>query len=92
MESVGEVSFFSRLQIRGAIIHSRSYKRVSRRNNYTVVYQEGNSTFMGKLKCFLLPKMFLECAVERQFPECQYPVKFCFRGLILYDEACVSPY
>ena len=61
VESVGEVSFFSRLQIRGAIIHSRSYKRVSRRNNYTVVYQEGNS----KLKCFLLPKMFLDCAVER---------------------------
>ena len=40
VESVGEVWFFSRLQIRGAIIHSRSYKRVSRRNNYTVVYQE----------------------------------------------------
>ena len=69
MESVGEVSFFSRLQIRGAIIHSRSYKRVSRRNNYTVVYQEGNSTFYGQIEVFLVakdvPRMCCGAAVSR---------------------------
>ena len=56
VESVGEVTFFSRLQIRGAIIHSRSYDRVSRRNNYTVVYQEGNSTFYGQIEVFFVAK------------------------------------
>ncbi|XP_068753516.1 uncharacterized protein [Montipora capricornis] len=56
VESVGEVLFLSRLQIRGAIIHSRSYKRVSRRNNYTVVYQEGNSTFYGQIEVFFVAK------------------------------------
>ena len=56
VESVGEVTFFSRLQIRGAIIHSRSYKRVSRRNNYTVVYREGNNTFYGQIEVFFVAK------------------------------------
>ena len=56
VESVGEVTFFSRLKIRGVIIHFRSYNRVPRRNNHTVVYQEGNSTFYGQSEVFFVAK------------------------------------
>ena len=41
IESLCEVTFFSSLQIRGATFHSRMYKRVVRRNNYTIAYGQG---------------------------------------------------
>ena len=36
VESISDVTFFSRLQIGEGVFHSRAYKRVSRRNNYTI--------------------------------------------------------
>lgn len=39
VEAISDVTFFSRLQIGESVFHSRAYKRVSRRNNYTIAYQ-----------------------------------------------------
>ena len=51
VESISDVTFFSRLQIGEAVFHSRAYKRVSRRNNYTIAYQQGDTVYvMGTLK------------------------------------------
>jgi len=63
MESLSEVTFFSRLQIGGATFHSRNYKRVTRRNNYTIAYQQGESSICsyGQIEVFFVvrdyPKM-----------------------------------
>jgi len=38
VESISDVTFFSRVQIADAVFHSRAYKRVSRQNNYTIAY------------------------------------------------------
>ena len=52
VESISDVTFFSRLQIGEAVFHSRSYKRVSRRNNYTIAYQQGDSICYGYIEAF----------------------------------------
>ena len=52
VESISEVTFFSRLQIGEAVFHSRAYKRVSRRNNYTIAYQQRDSTCYGYIEAF----------------------------------------
>ena len=52
VESISDVTFFSRLQIGEAVFHSRAYKRVSRRNNYTIAYQQGDSICYGYIEAF----------------------------------------
>ena len=52
VESISDVTFFSRLQIGEAVFHSRAYKRVSRRNNYTIAYQQGDSMCYGYIEAF----------------------------------------
>ena len=52
VESISEVTFFSRLA--GATFHSRTYKRVSRRNTYTIAYQQGDSICYGQKEVFFV--------------------------------------
>lgn len=39
VEAISDITFLSRFQIGESVFHSRAYKRVSRRNNYTIAYQ-----------------------------------------------------
>jgi len=57
VESISDVTFFSRLETGDAMFHSRTYKRVSRRNNFTVAYQREQPYSMGKLKYSLLSRI-----------------------------------
>ena len=52
VESITDVTFFSRLQIGKAVFHSREHKRVSRRNNYTIACQQGDSICYGYIETF----------------------------------------
>ena len=55
IESLSEVTFFARLQIGGATFHSRMYKRVVRRNNYTIAYRQGKScNCYGQIEVFFV--------------------------------------
>lgn len=56
---------FSRLDLRGDIIHSTSYKRVSKRNSYTVQFHGKREVAYGQVKYF-----------AKVFKRCQNPV-FC---------------
>lgn len=56
LESIADVTFFSRLQVGEAVFHSRAYKRVSRRNNYTIAYQQGESICYGYIETFFSVK------------------------------------
>ena len=56
MESIGCVTFFKRLQIGDAVFYSQMYKRVSRRNSFTVAYTKGESTSYGQIEVFFLLK------------------------------------
>ena len=53
VDSLNEVRFFARVQIRGRIIHSRAYKRVSVRNAYTVSYKDNNEIKYGQVEVFV---------------------------------------
>lgn len=53
VDSLNEVKCFTRLQIRGRIIHSQAYKRVSVRNSYTVSYKDGNQIKYGQVEVFV---------------------------------------
>lgn len=55
IESLSEITFFSRLQIGGATFHSRMYKRAVSRNNYTIAYRQGKScNCYGQIKVFFV--------------------------------------
>jgi len=54
VESIECITFFKRLQFGDAIFHSQMYKRVSRRNNFTIAYSQGGCRVMAKLKFFLV--------------------------------------
>ena len=54
IESISEITFFSRLKVGEAVIHSRSYKRVSRRNNFTVAYHKGETIAYGQVEEFFI--------------------------------------
>lgn len=54
MESISDIAFFSRLQIGEAVLHSREYKRVTRRNNYTIAYKQGHSISYGQIETFFV--------------------------------------
>ena len=56
VESIGFVNFFKRLQIGDAVFHSQLYKRVSRRNSFTVAYTKGQGTSYGQMQVFFLLK------------------------------------
>ena len=47
IETVCKVKFFNRVQFGDAVFHSRKYKRVTRRNNFTVTYQQQALGFHG---------------------------------------------
>ena len=85
VESISDVTFFSRVQIADAVFHSRAYKRVSRRNNYTIA-NTGNeaASVMVKLKCFLLPEMKGEWFVGRLFLQCQCLVDTSVNGMTFW--------
>ena len=54
LESLSSVKYFTRLQVGGAVFHSRLYKRVSRRNTFTVAYRQDNSPAIkyGQIEVF----------------------------------------
>ena len=62
VESISDVTFFSRLETGDAMFHSRTYKRVSRRNNFTVAYQRGATIFYGQVEVFFAVKDNLRLA------------------------------
>ena len=53
-ETVCEVKFFNRVQFGDAVFHSRKYKRVTRRNNFTVAYQQEEETRYGQIEIFFV--------------------------------------
>ena len=54
VESIECITFFKRLQFGDAIFHSQMYKRVSRRNNFTIAYSQGGCTSYGQIEVFFL--------------------------------------
>ena len=50
VESISDIAFFSRLQIGEAVLHSREYKRVTRRNNFTIAYKQGQGISYGQIE------------------------------------------
>ena len=54
VESIECITFFKRLQFGDAIFHSQMYKRVSRRNNFTIAYSLGGCTSYGQIEVFFL--------------------------------------
>ena len=66
---------FSRLDLRGDVIHSTSYKRVSKRNSYTVQFHGKGEVAYGQVKYFA--KVFKRCRNPvfcGQSCECKLPV------------------
>ena len=54
MESISDVRLFNRVQFGDAVFHSRMYKRVSRRNSYTIAYQQEGDTRYGQIEAFFV--------------------------------------
>ena len=54
VESVSDITFFSRLQIGEAVLHSKVYKRGTRRNNYTIAYQQEENICYGQIEVFFV--------------------------------------
>lgn len=54
LDSLSSVKFFTRLQAGSAVFHSKQYKRVSRRNTFTVAYRldERHSLEYGQIELF----------------------------------------
>ena len=54
LESLSAVNYFTRLQVGNAIFHSKLYKRVSRRNTFTVAYSLNGSSSIsyGQIEVF----------------------------------------
>ena len=52
IDNFTSVKFFARLQMRDKVIHSLTYKRVTRRNSFTVAYMEGPCIKYGQVKVF----------------------------------------
>jgi len=64
VDSMDEVKFFNRLQVKGRIVHSKAYKRVSVRNSYTISYKDGDDTKYGQVEVFVLASSPLEGSVK----------------------------
>lgn len=56
MESIRFVTFSKQLQIGDAVFHSQLYKRVSRRNSFTVAYTKGQGTSYEQIRVLFLLK------------------------------------
>ena len=54
VESISDVRLLNRVQFGDAVFHSRMYKRVSRRNSYTVAYQQEEDTRYGQIEVFFV--------------------------------------
>lgn len=56
LESLSEVKYFTRLQVGGAVFHSRQYKRVSRRNTFTIAFRLETSPSInyGQIEMFFM--------------------------------------
>ena len=54
LDSLLSVRYFKRLQVGTAVFHSRLYKRVSRRNTFTVAYRQKESSLVnyGQIEVF----------------------------------------
>ena len=52
IENFSSVKMLSRLQVGDKIIHSLRYKRVTRRNSFTVAYREGPNVKYGQIETF----------------------------------------
>ena len=52
LESLCTVQYFTRLQAGSQVYHSRMYKRVSKRNSYTVAYRKGRSIVYGQIEMY----------------------------------------
>jgi len=54
LESLSAVNYFTRLQVGNAVFHSKLYKRVSRRNTFTVAYSLNGSSSIsyGQIEVF----------------------------------------
>ena len=48
------MTFFKQLQFGDAIFHSQMYKRVSRRNNFTIAYSHRGCRSYGQIEVFFL--------------------------------------
>ena len=42
-----------RIEIRGTVLYTRQYKRVKKRNSYTIVYDKNNSKQFGSIEYFV---------------------------------------
>lgn len=52
IDSFSSLKMFSRLQVGDKVIHSRRYKRVTRRNSFTVAFREGPGVKYGQIETF----------------------------------------
>ena len=52
LESLSAVKYFTRFQARDTVFHSKMYKRVSRRNSFTIIYRQGASISYGQIEVF----------------------------------------
>lgn len=52
LESLSAVKHFTRLQAGDTVFHSKMYKRVSRRNSFTIMYHQGASINYGQIEVF----------------------------------------
>ena len=62
---------FSRLMIEGRVYHSKSYKRVTKRNSYTICY-----TNQARQQCFGYARFYVKC-----FKACRIP-GFCDKDCV----------
>lgn len=54
VESLSTVKYFTRLQAGDTVFHSKMYKRVSRRNSFTVTYHQGATINYGQIEVFFV--------------------------------------
>ena len=52
LESLSTVKYFTKLQAGDTVFHSKMYKRVSRRNSFTVTYHQGVTVNYGQIEVF----------------------------------------
>lgn len=74
----GSITTFYRLQIGGTILYSRQYKRVKKRNSYTISYRDANGIkkyafidffvyLHNKIACVLIPLQAMPITCKEHF-------------------------
>jgi hypothetical protein len=56
------VEYFQRISINGVIYHSKSYKNVTKRNSFTIMYKVNDRKVFGMVCTYV--KLFLPCLIE----------------------------